>query len=101
VHDRIRGIHKRISETNLVCRELKQHVSGSLDAKKLPGNPYDVWIVSLLMLSALSLTGRGIAIGAEFGTNETLKRGGVIDVGGRVLLDRLKHMTFTTGNDGM
>ena len=59
------------------------------------------------MLTPLSLARRGIAIGNgdrwrdKIGTDETLERGGVIDVGGRLLLDGLKDMAFTTCDDGM
>lgn len=58
------------------------------------------------MLTALSVARWGIAIGDDrrrnkIRTDETLERGRVIDIGGRVLLDGLKDMAFTTGNDGM
>lgn len=91
---------------NLVCRELEQHVSGSLDTEKLSSDPYDVWVVGLLKLTPLSLARLGTAIGADrrrdkIGADETLERGRIIDIGGSLLLNRLKDMAFTAGDNGM
>lgn len=53
------------SETNFVCRKLEEHISSSLNTKKLTSDPYDVWIVSLLMLTALSLARLNTTIGGD------------------------------------